>query len=268
MDLPSSPRLFLHPRYRTERPLDSTLLKADPAADRFVSEKYADEISKLLVSWSDSILQLPQSISALEKTLAPGFKATSPKPSSSRTIRSNLGLEVRASQFSNDSLTREKFLRDWQAAFSSLSKVNVAEFQITAIDIPSAPNASPSPISIETTIRYEILGNRPALVVAAKDEFRFDLSLLLQPGVGVGLRQIIIPVVVHDFQQCFVCTVDVLELDIQHGVDPALAREQTEAVLPTIAGEQRALGWRSLTVEIPFARPPRGDAVFELRRRA
>lgn len=158
MDLPSSPRLFLHPRYRTERPLDSTLLKADPAADRFVSEKYADEISKLLVSWSDSILQLPQSTSALEKTLAPGFKATSPKPSSSRTIRSNLGLEVRASQFSNDALTREKFLRDWQATFSSLSKVNVADFQITAIDIPSVPNASPSAISIEITIRYEIVG--------------------------------------------------------------------------------------------------------------
>ena len=154
----SGPPLFLHPRYRTERPLDSTLLKVDPALDRFVSEKYADEISKILDSWSADLLRSPSSTSALEKNLAPGFTATSPKPSSSRLIRSSLGLEVRASQFSNGLLTREGFLRGWQAASSSLSKIVVAQFQITAIDVPSVPNASQPPASIETTIRYEIVG--------------------------------------------------------------------------------------------------------------
>ena len=42
----------LRPRYRSERPLDAMLLKVQAGSDRFISEKYAEEISALLSEWS------------------------------------------------------------------------------------------------------------------------------------------------------------------------------------------------------------------------
>jgi len=149
---------YLHPHYRTERPLDATLLKVDAALDRFPSEKYADQISKYLAAWSDSILRSPQDVTSLEKSLAADFTATSPRPSQSRTVRSSLGLEVREHQFSPGNLSRETFLRDWRAAMDPLTKVEVAEFQITGIDLPRAGD-SELPSSLETRVRYEIVGS-------------------------------------------------------------------------------------------------------------
>src|SRR5436305_14451330 len=46
-ELAESAAFVLHPRYRSERPLDAMLLKVQAGSDRFVSEKYADEIAAI-----------------------------------------------------------------------------------------------------------------------------------------------------------------------------------------------------------------------------
>src|SRR5262249_36971669 len=90
-------------------------------------------------------------------------------------------------------------------------------------------------------LRNEIFGNRPALVIAAKYEFRFHLSLLLEPNLRSRFCQIIVAIAVDDFKQALVRTVYVLELDVQNRVNPVFTGQEPEPVFPSVAGEQSAL---------------------------
>src|SRR5207237_927606 len=71
----------------------------------------------------------------------------------------------------------------------------------------------------------EVLGNRPALKMTAKYQLRFKLSISLVPRLGVRFGKILIAVVVYDFEQALVRAIDVLEFDVQDGIDPVLSRE-------------------------------------------
>jgi hypothetical protein len=66
----------LHPHYRTERPLDSTLLKVQAGLDDFITEKYADQIAAILAKWSASLLQSPRETQAIAKVLAADFSGS------------------------------------------------------------------------------------------------------------------------------------------------------------------------------------------------
>jgi tetratricopeptide (TPR) repeat protein len=72
-------------------------------------------------------------------------------------IRSSLGLEVRRNEFSVRSLNRDAFLADWRSAFDVFSKIETAEFWITGIE-SQATETAPQPDSVETRVRYEIVG--------------------------------------------------------------------------------------------------------------
>ena len=89
----------LHPHYRTQRPLDETLLKVQPGLDDFITEKYADQIGAILAEWSVSLLRSPREAQAFAKVLAADF-ATSLLPSETRTVRSGPPAEVRQNKFS------------------------------------------------------------------------------------------------------------------------------------------------------------------------
>src|SRR5712691_11039342 len=52
----------LHPRYRSQTPLDATLLKVKAGLDDFITEKYADQIGAILGEWSASLLRAPQDV--------------------------------------------------------------------------------------------------------------------------------------------------------------------------------------------------------------
>src|ERR1700689_2882344 len=135
----------LHPHYRSERPLDATLLKVQAGLDDFITEKYADQIDAILGEWSASLLQSPRESQAIVKSLAGDFSATSLRPSESRVVRSSSALEVRQNRFANQAaLSRDEFLREWQTAFSGPSKILTAEFQITSIDVTGREAAASS----------------------------------------------------------------------------------------------------------------------------
>ncbi len=158
----------LHPHYRSERPLDATLLKVQSGLDDFITEKYADQIAAMLAEWSAGLLQSPREVQAIAKTCAAEFAAASLQPTQSRVVRSSTVLEVRQNRFDNQvALSRDGFLREWQAAFSGFSKIVTAEFQITAIDLARREDGSTSatpqiasdvPGNVQTRIRYEIVG--------------------------------------------------------------------------------------------------------------
>ncbi|HYM75302.1 MAG TPA: FG-GAP-like repeat-containing protein [Candidatus Dormibacteraeota bacterium] len=149
----------MRPHYRTERPLDATLLKVRADLDRFPSEKYADQIAATLSEWSASLLRAPVEVQAISKSLAADFSGASPQPAESRTLRTSPKLQVHRNRFSTETtLDRDAFLRAWQSALSVFSKIGVADFQITAIDSKPASAASELPKHLETRIRYEIVG--------------------------------------------------------------------------------------------------------------
>jgi tetratricopeptide (TPR) repeat protein len=157
--IPDSPNagFFLHPRYRSERPLDATLLKVEPGRDSFIAEKYAAQLAAIFAQWSASLMRSPRETQAISNSLASTFIGASPLPADSRVVRSSLGLLVQQNQFnSQPALNREGLLKTWQTALDLFSHIVTAEFQITQIDarLPS----SGATLQLETQVRYELVG--------------------------------------------------------------------------------------------------------------
>ena len=151
--------------YRSERPLDATLLKVQAGLDDFITEKYADQIAKILAEWSAGLLQSPRQTQAIAKVLAAGFAGASLEPTESRVVRAGSSLQVHQNKFSTQpTLNRDNFLREWPSTLSVFSRIITAEFQVIGIDAASAKSAASSsatqfPARVQTRVRYEIVGS-------------------------------------------------------------------------------------------------------------
>ena len=161
---PSSAEYHLHPHYRAKLPLEGTLLKTDAALDKFPSEQYADQIGAILERWSAGLVQSPQNVKAIEKCLAPDFLGFSPRPATSRLVRS-APVEIHRNSFTREAvLKREIFLQDWQAALRPFTSIVTAEFQVTSIDAGGTPDRGVAnrPANaggtLKTRVRYELVG--------------------------------------------------------------------------------------------------------------
>ncbi|HEY3974421.1 MAG TPA: FG-GAP-like repeat-containing protein [Candidatus Sulfotelmatobacter sp.] len=145
----------LRPHYRSERPLDATLLKVQAGLDEFITENKVDQIAAVLAEWSTSLLQSPRQAQAVAKALAADFSGASLRPQESQLVRSSAGLQVRRNKFASQlALDRGTFLREWLAMLSEFSGIVTAEFQITGIDASPAQSAG----QWKTQVRYEIVG--------------------------------------------------------------------------------------------------------------
>jgi len=134
------------------------LLKVRPQFDRFPEEVYADQIEEILRLWTAQILRSSQDLSWMEKYLAADFAGTSPDPVDSSLVRSSLGIEVRQNRFQEQvTLSRDAFLKSFQASHQLFSQMNVAEFQVTRIQI-EGDTSGKVPFRIQTNLRYEMVG--------------------------------------------------------------------------------------------------------------
>jgi len=158
----SGGEFHLQPHYRAQRPLDALLLKTQAGLDEFISEKYHDQIAAILAQWSSSLLQSPQEMHAIERTLAPDFLGASFKPVDSRLVRSGPAIEVRQNKFTSQAnIGRDAFLQELRSAMSVFSKLLTAEFQVTNIAVNSV-SPSQLPERLQTRVRYELVGASPA----------------------------------------------------------------------------------------------------------
>jgi tetratricopeptide (TPR) repeat protein/peroxiredoxin len=153
--------LVLRPRYRSERPLDAMLLKVQAGSDRFISEKYADQIATILGEWSAALLRTPRSPQVIRASLSQDFRGPSLSPADSAVIRSSSGLQVRRNRFNSDpKLDPDRFVLQWESWLKVFSSIDVAEFQVTRIQMPediTGPNTSPR--NLITDVRYEVAGS-------------------------------------------------------------------------------------------------------------
>ncbi len=154
----SASQFHLQVPYRSDRPLDATLLKVQPGSDRFVSEIYAETIDAILNEWSIAMRQSPRDTRVLAKALAANFAGTPLRPVDSRTLRSSAALELKQNRFSDGrSLTGAEFLREWESAFEAYSKIEISELQITGIEFRSSQTSS-DPLRVQARVRYELVG--------------------------------------------------------------------------------------------------------------
>jgi len=155
--------LHLHPHYRSQRPLDATLLKVKAGLDAFVTEKYADWIDAVLKEWSSNLLQSPRDLTSFEKFLTQDFSGTSPQHFEERLVRPGGALQAYRRNFApQPTLEKTAFLTELRAALSAFQKFLTADFQVTSIDGgPSRSSSSDAASRLQTRIRYELVGTGP-----------------------------------------------------------------------------------------------------------
>ena len=77
----------------------------------------------------------------MRKSLSPDFRGASLTPAESTVIRSSSGLEVRRNRFSSDTkIDPGRFVLEWQSWLKIFTSIDVAEFQVTRIEIPEGTN--------------------------------------------------------------------------------------------------------------------------------
>ncbi len=146
----------LHPHYRAQLPLDATLQKTQAGFDKFVSEKYADQIAAILMEWSKGLRRSPPEIRSIESILAEDFSGFLPHSVESHLVRPGPTLEIRQNKFiRQDGLDRNAFVQELRTTINSFSKIVTAEFQIIAIDVGPGEN----PDRLRTRVRYELVGS-------------------------------------------------------------------------------------------------------------
>jgi tetratricopeptide (TPR) repeat protein len=150
----------LHPHYRGERPIEAILAQVEAGRGGFITERYADQIAAILATWSASLLESPRETNAFAKVLAADFAGSSLRPIDSRAVRSDSTLEVRQDRYSpQTTIAAGAFVQELSPWLSAFSKIITAEFQITSIVAsPNAVSASPQLPSLQTKVRYEIVG--------------------------------------------------------------------------------------------------------------
>jgi Flp pilus assembly protein TadD len=148
-----APQPQLHPHYREQTPLDAALLQVTPGRDGFANELLHDEIAVILDSWRAGLLDSPNNIEAIERTLTGGFfVGTGWQPSESHLVRpATDSLEVRRLSFApRPSLSAQSFMTELRSSLGAFSAISTAEFQITALDSTAS--------GVTTRIRYEFVG--------------------------------------------------------------------------------------------------------------
>ncbi len=147
----------LTPRYPKKSPLDDILRLVPPGSDEFATEKYAADIQSLLDQWSAALkINIPGS-PILEKLLDPSMQGANLTPASETTVRTGTGIEVLKRKFPQGLVSGQKaFLDQLHGWLKDLSRIDVAEFEITSID-----QTASTPLTVSLTIRYDIVGDRP-----------------------------------------------------------------------------------------------------------
>jgi tetratricopeptide (TPR) repeat protein/peroxiredoxin len=151
----------LHPHYRSQRPLDSLLLKARADQDNFVTETYAEQLAAILGQWSAALLRSPQDLQAIEDVLDLNFLGSSFQPLESRLLRDGPTLEIRQNTFGpRAALDRHGFVQDLRSAVSVFSNLVTAEFQLTNIEVDSSTQSASAPAGrLKTRLRYDWVGS-------------------------------------------------------------------------------------------------------------
>ena len=145
----------LVPHYPKKSALEEVLRLVPAGSDEYPAEGYAFAIQAALSRWSDSLRASTRDHGALIAMLDPAIRAASLQATDA-TVRDRHGLQVVRRTFTGGTAAgRDAFLRGIDQWLADLSRVEVAEFQITALEPISA-----APLTARLEIRYDLVGMR------------------------------------------------------------------------------------------------------------
>ena len=146
----------LTPHYPAKSPLEDVLRLVPPGSDEYLNEKYAVEIESHLHQWGAALRRSVHDHSALANLLDEAIEATSLADARETNLRAGYGIEVVRRGFGTAMVHgHERVLQGFQNWLAPLSRIDVAEFQITAIE-----ETASNPLSVRLEIRYDIVGDR------------------------------------------------------------------------------------------------------------
>ena len=144
------------PHDPAKSPLEDLLRQAVPGGDEYVTEKYAWEIMQLLGDWSQTLKSAPPALDVIAKFVDPAIEAASLSPIQETALRAEGGIEIYRRRFTAQVKPgREQFLCEIKTYFSQMARVEVAEFELTAIE-----ERAGIPHTFQLEIRYDLVGTR------------------------------------------------------------------------------------------------------------
>lgn len=147
--------LRFQPRYPEKGPLEDVLRRVAPGSDEFIAEKYAFEVGQVLEAWSRDLRQSRRADTAAAHLLGNEIFAASLKPKQETKLRGG-AIEVVRRIFPQDiASARERFVQELRECFSTLGRIETAEFQITGIR-----EIAREPLRVAAQVRYDIVGVR------------------------------------------------------------------------------------------------------------
>ena len=146
----------LVPHYPAKSPLADVLRLVVPGSDEFITEKYAAEIESLLREWGQGLKTSAPDTAGLAKLVDASIAASTLVPLEETRLRSSGGLEIVRRKFGPVATSsQERFLQAVATWLGSVSRVETAEFEITAIE-----QLGSAPLRVRTDIRYDIVAVR------------------------------------------------------------------------------------------------------------
>ena len=144
----------LQSHYPVSSRLDEIMRLAAPGADEYAVEGHVAAIKSVLSDWGDKLKEAPPATMALSQFLDPSIQANALSSAREVALRPGNAIQAVRRQFDVSLLPgRERFLQDVRSYFSSLNRVEVADFEIY-----SCTPATNSSAALDTSIRYEIVG--------------------------------------------------------------------------------------------------------------
>ncbi len=145
-----------HPKLRPPASLESIYQHMTPGKDAFPAEKQAVELAARLDELGAILRESPGRVQqATDSLLAPEFKGGRLAPATEVSLGSSPHLEIfRAATMPADLVRdRASFLAELLALVDEFQAIRVAEFLITAIDVPQGQD----PL-VRTVVRFDIVG--------------------------------------------------------------------------------------------------------------
>jgi Flp pilus assembly protein TadD/peroxiredoxin len=144
------------PHYPAKSPLDEVLRLVAPGTDEYITEKYAAEIERLLMTWSQALKMAPPALTVLANFLDASLEGTSLASGQETRERSGGGIEVVKQRFPANLVEgRERFLGGMKRYLDAVAQLETAQFEITGIR-----EISGSPLTLQAEIRYDFVGTR------------------------------------------------------------------------------------------------------------
>src|SRR5271165_997840 len=134
--------------------LEGLIAKLDPALDDFPTERYAEQLAKILANWSIALCHSVKDLKTIHGDLADSLEASPLKPSETIPVRTTGPLRIDRRSFQGSQATScDNFLTQFAVYLSPFATLEVVELEIFGIRV-----MADSPLQLETDIRCDLVG--------------------------------------------------------------------------------------------------------------